>query len=69
MSELKPCPFCGGEAKIDFNGIDYVLWKFVKCQNPECEVQTKQITQSDEQAIAAWNTRINSIGEDDEYQR
>ena len=58
MSDLKPCPFCGGEAELTFNGNDYVLWRYVECCNPECNVQTQQKTQSKEQAICAWNQRI-----------
>lgn len=56
-TELKPCPFCGGEAELTFNGNDYVLWRYVECLNPECKVQTQQKTQSKEQAAIAWNTR------------
>ena len=43
MSELKPCPFCGGEAT------DY--GSFVQCENEDCEVNPHAET------IEAWNTR------------
>ena len=60
--ELKPCPFCGGEAKID-NWTDYIdgnkshNFRFfgVVCNNHEeaiCMVATNEVS-----AIAAWNTR------------
>jgi Lar family restriction alleviation protein len=61
MAELKPCPFCGGEAKIVDNGeastnkyyfVD-VLCKDMSCRGySSClEYKTKQ------QAIEAWNRR------------
>ncbi len=42
MTELKPCPFCGGEAKLVVNATEYgagaVRWRFgVECQR--CPVQ------------------------------
>lgn len=52
MSELKPCPFCGGEAHI-------VQWsnKYdAVCQNRECDVFLDCYA-SYEQAVNAWNTR------------
>lgn len=50
MTELKPCPFCGGEAEL-YN--DEGLWK-VQCE--DCEASTGQYYMP-ENAIAAWNTR------------
>jgi len=50
MSELKPCPFCGGEAEygLTFAG-EEVYCK--KCHAAMPRISTK------EQAIEAWNTR------------
>ena len=58
MSEpkLKPCPFCGGEAKL-INILNYygdIYW--VKCE--ECNAETPSDFEKDE-AIAAWNRRAN----------
>lgn len=48
--ELKPCPFCGGEAKLPNSG--GVFWAI--CNNC-CTYQ--QITHDRAEAIAAWNKR------------
>ena len=62
MSELLPCPFCGGEAKV-CRGI-YGSW-FVRCANDYknmanhgCYVSpTTTAKDTEAEAIAAWNTR------------
>ncbi|HIE5244287.1 TPA: Lar family restriction alleviation protein [Proteus mirabilis] len=46
--KLKPCPFCGGKAKIT----GYLLYE-IKCGR--CRVTLPQRYESD--AIAAWNRR------------
>ena len=61
MGELKPCPFCGGEAKIFENGEERkskyyfvdVLCKDMNCRGcSSClEYRNKQ------EAIEAWNRR------------
>ena len=55
MSELKPCPFCGSEAKMYIfnNGLD---WQ-VECLNDDCACGTTT-WESKERAIEIWNTRI-----------
>ena len=55
MDKLKPCPFCGWEAKLIK---DYAT--VVVCSNPKCfismESQHKQL-QTTKMAVTAWNTR------------
>jgi Lar family restriction alleviation protein len=61
--ELKPCPFCGSKAKI----VDYrpssrpsgVTYYFVECE--ECFGKSVSKLKRDE-AIAAWNRRVNEVG-------
>lgn len=52
MIKIKPCPFCGGEAKLKKYCGGY--W-FVECQN--CYV-TKNGSANDEETIKKWNNRI-----------
>lgn len=51
MSDLKPCPFCGGEAELHVEGR---LWT-VDCIG-ECETEGFP-AKSQAAAIAAWNRR------------
>ena len=48
MTELKPCPFCGGEAKLSSNGKEVVC---LGCEalGPFCDTEAE--------AIEAWNRR------------
>lgn len=51
MSELKPCPFCGGEAELTgFDAPEFWVW----C--PNCKASTDAHTCKGG-AIDAWNTR------------
>ena len=52
MTELKPCPFCGGEARLHSS----FEWSHVSCE--KCFASTS-IRISEEQAIEAWNNRPN----------
>lgn len=63
MTELKPCPFCGGEAYFDCMEHDAEM----NCMDfsPECKcgatiISTERFTRA--QAIAAWNTRAAEEG-------
>ncbi len=66
--ELKPCPFCGGEADaweyedeqdvLDPISLGYIdtrciTWYCVGCES--CEMSTSRLSRDD--AVTAWNTR------------
>lgn len=51
MEKLKPCPFCGGEAKIMKMG--YPHW--IYCL--ECGAKVHGGTTSEKDSIKAWNRR------------
>ena len=55
--ELKPCPFCGGEADLINNDYVYEKW-FAGCHNGKCPVQPETyIHGTKDEAINAWNRR------------
>lgn len=53
MSELKPCPFCGGEASVE---IKWGNWFLVRCNNCPCDLGRSWFPKK-RQAIEAWNRR------------
>ena len=69
MSELKPCPFCGGNAEYEtFRTEEGVFTRSKKCiyfKCKDCEAQTKAFPESvhysaEEKATEAWNRRAES---------
>lgn len=64
MSELKPCPFCGGEAELKHIHAEYAnaptldQWNIMH----RCDIVKNVFLGSDfgkEQVIKAWNRRAN----------
>lgn len=51
---LKPCPFCGSDAKMCHGHSHY----YARCTNPECLVRTRRYSDVTE-AIKAWNRRVS----------
>lgn len=58
MTDLKPCPFCGGEATLVEDIYDDRLCSYVICSNDNCNANTGRYDTEDE-AITKWNTRPN----------
>ena len=73
MSELlKPCPFCGGEAALAIDEFtdneNSCIGEIYSVQCCNCIACTKWDASSDN-AIAAWNRRVNDgAGKDTEYE-
>ena len=73
MDKLKPCPFCGGEAKIRMGyflpgGHQFAdVYCFVECLS--CHAKTKWFEAKDEglvdKAVDAWNKREGEDAERD----
>lgn len=59
--ELKPCPFCGGEASVDLYHADD--WQVTCIGSYSCHgwrvFEDNAGYDSPEEAIKAWNTRSN----------
>lgn len=66
MPELKPCPFCGGEATLIHEKRH--LW-IVECSNVNCLFGTGLIFDDNEYSVSeiikAWNTRAYEEKNDD----
>ena len=52
-NELKPCPFCGGEAKLRRYGDS--AYCYIECS--QCEIGA-YFYDTKAEAIAAWNRRV-----------
>lgn len=66
MEDLKNCPFCGGKAITRRRSPDHIMRNkyFICCS--ECKNKTGYYD-SEEEAIKAWNKRINSVIDDINY--
>lgn len=67
--QLKPCPFCGGEAKVDKYKSKYITEVYVMCTECFCKTDSYYINtyyniynRTDEEcikyAVEAWNRRV-----------
>lgn len=57
--ELKPCPFCGGEADL----IMGANWYQVGCRKCDITTATMPMYDNVDRAVALWNTRIAATDE------
>lgn len=64
MSDLKPCPFCGGNAELVNYGLTGKL-KIVQCL--DCGARTRVFdpeVKRGESACDAWNRRVTDVDTD-----
>lgn len=62
--ELKPCPFCGGEVKLQRNIYDDGDSFWIECSDIWCPVFTTTVgCGTAEEAIKIWNTRNGVVDE------
>lgn len=60
--ELKPCPFCGGEAKASFTTTDpnnEFAFGWIGCQECRCFINYRNNKRGLNEATAAWNRRTD----------
>ena len=55
MADLKPCPFCGGEAVTENRHNRWTDWWEVKCT--DCNASLNERYEYEFEAVEAWNTR------------
>ena len=57
--ELKPCPFCGGEAYVARDRLAQYHGGYVwfGCGCKRCRVQYRTLSDTEEEAIGLWNRR------------
>ena len=60
MSEikLKPCPFCGGKAEIQYGACDYNVYQAV-CKGQNCNAMNGW-SDTPEEAAEQWNRRADT---------
>lgn len=66
--ELKPCPFCGGEARMNVafaSGGDHSVGVYVVCLECRSWSGTKWGDGAQEKAAEAWNRRANDCDRDE----
>ena len=57
MTELLPCPFCGGEAQLERKDTGIQAWS-CHCGNPDCYAGAVDVVHPNRDAlIEAWNKR------------
>lgn len=72
--KLLPCPFCGGEARLDFDADGTGMCR-VACQACDTEGPSVHISScmkeeyARDEAVELWNTRFSTPPGDDEVER
>ena len=58
--QLKPCPFCGGEAKLIESNQCLAKAYTVVCKDKLCRGRSYKCVRAKHTAIEMWNRRVNN---------
>lgn len=67
--ELKPCPFCGGEAETSSGCYNDETWAYVRCADCDggfsvtCDDGSRTLDEMLDKCIQEWNRRTNTMNE------
>lgn len=61
MSELKPCPFCGGKAKVNSKAMDGLVHMWVSCT--ECDATSAIIVYRADRVPVRLSQKISTFTE------
>lgn len=71
-SRLKPCPFCGGDAKFRRRKVGAYLEHYVKCRTCNCRTgvvaigvmsSNDRVEEAEREAIRAWQRRAAHVSD------
>jgi Lar family restriction alleviation protein len=60
ITDLKPCPFCGGKAELIKRRQCLADAYSVRCKNSGCRGRTQKLVRTEQQAIEEWNRRAGN---------
>jgi hypothetical protein len=63
-TELRRCPFCGGDATISYDKHFEVF--YIRCENDGCPTLCQSVGDSEEEAVGRWNHRKGCSADSDE---
>ena len=58
MTDLKPCPFCGSKPEWSSHRNYKAAVYYIRCPNPDCMSAETKHYWNEEDAIKAWNRRV-----------
>ena len=59
MDKLKPCPFCGGDVRLD-KGYSYFRDNMIYCDGCDMVFTLDDCAASDDDIVRAWNRRADN---------
>lgn len=56
-ARLKPCPFCGGQPKMEILGGEGSPYRVIRCTRCKCDLYYQP---TEEMAVKKWNSRMEA---------